>query len=157
MQEVLKDIQRNVRITFVYVTHDQTEAITMSDRICVMKDGLIHQVGTPEEIYNYPSSIFVVGFIGDMNFMEGVVTEHHGDEVVVDVNEFIMRSTRPVGNFVVRGKVMVCARPEKICAQDVCNLEHMKRFDNHFQVVITRIVFRGNDYEITVGLGEVSM
>ncbi|NSW75279.1 MAG: ABC transporter ATP-binding protein [Candidatus Atribacteria bacterium] len=157
MQKVLKDIQRNVRITFVYVTHDQTEAITMSDRICVMKDGLIHQVGTSEEIYNSPSSIFVAGFIGDMNFMEGVVTERHGDEVVVDVNGFIIRSGRPMGNFVVGEKVMVCVRPEKICAQDVCNLEDMQRFDNRFQAVITRIVFRGNDYEITVGLGEASM
>ena len=71
MQTVLKDIQKNVDITFIYVTHDQTEAITMSDRICVMKDGLIHQIGSPKEIYNQPATRFVAGFIGEMNFGSG--------------------------------------------------------------------------------------
>jgi len=59
MQKVLKDIQRNLNITFIYVTHDQTEAITMSDRIAVMCEGVIHQIGTPDEIYNNPRTAFV--------------------------------------------------------------------------------------------------
>jgi spermidine/putrescine transport system ATP-binding protein len=71
MQKVLKDIQRGVGITFVYVTHDQTEALTMSDRIAVMKDGRVHQIGTPDEIYNLPATAFVASFIGDMNFLRG--------------------------------------------------------------------------------------
>ena len=71
MQKVLKDIQRKVGITFIYVTHDQTEALTMSDRIAVMKDGHVHQIGTPDEIYNSPATAFVASFIGDMNFLHG--------------------------------------------------------------------------------------
>ena len=71
MQKVLKDIQRKVGITFIYVTHDQTEALTMSDRIAVMKGGHVHQIGTPDEIYNNPATAFVASFIGDMNFLHG--------------------------------------------------------------------------------------
>jgi ABC-type Fe3+/spermidine/putrescine transport system ATPase subunit len=71
IQKVLKDIQRGVGITFVYVTHDQTEALTMSDRIAVMKDGQVHQIGSPDEIYNLPATAFVASFIGDMNFLRG--------------------------------------------------------------------------------------
>ncbi len=71
MQKVLKDIQRGVGITFIYVTHDQTEALTMSDRIAVMKGGHVHQIGTPDEIYNTPATAFVASFIGDMNFLRG--------------------------------------------------------------------------------------
>ena len=71
MQKVLKDIQRNVGITFIYVTHDQTEALTMSDRIAVMKGGRVHQIGTPDEIYSRPATAFVASFIGEMNFLHG--------------------------------------------------------------------------------------
>ena len=71
MQKVLKDIQRNVGITFIYVTHDQTEALTMSDRIAVMKGGHVHQIGTPDEIYSSPATAFVASFIGEMNFLHG--------------------------------------------------------------------------------------
>ena len=71
MQKVLKDIQRNVGITFIYVTHDQTEALTMSDRIAVMKGGRVHQIGAPDEIYSRPATAFVASFIGEMNFLHG--------------------------------------------------------------------------------------
>ncbi len=71
MQTALKDIQKDLGITFIYVTHDQTEAITMSDRIAVMRDGIAHQIGTPDEIYNKPATPFVASFIGEMNFLEG--------------------------------------------------------------------------------------
>src|SRR4029077_18549442 len=64
MQLELKRIQREVGITFIYVTHDQEEALTMSDRIAVMSDGLVEQIGSPEDIYNQPASRFVAGFIG---------------------------------------------------------------------------------------------
>jgi len=72
MQLELKRIQREVGITFVFVTHDQEEAITMSDRIAVMSSGVVEQIGTPEEIYNSPASVFVAGFIGTANLLPGV-------------------------------------------------------------------------------------
>ena len=70
MQIELKRIQREVGITFVYVTHDQSEALTMSDRIAVMNDGLIEQLGSPREIYERPATRFVAGFIGTSNLLE---------------------------------------------------------------------------------------
>lgn len=76
MQFELKRIQREVGITFVYVTHDQEEALTMSDRIAVMSDGRVEQIGTPSEIYDNPASVFVAGFIGQANLWPATVTEH---------------------------------------------------------------------------------
>jgi spermidine/putrescine transport system ATP-binding protein len=80
MQFELKRIQREVGITFVYVTHDQEEALTMSDRIAVMSDGHVEQIGTPTEIYDAPASVFVAGFIGQANLWPGTVTERHGEQ-----------------------------------------------------------------------------
>ena len=71
MQLELKRIQREVGITFIFVTHDQGEALTMSDRIAVMSRGRVEQIGTPEEIYGRPASIFVAGFIGSANLLPG--------------------------------------------------------------------------------------
>ncbi len=83
MQLELKRVQREVGITFVFVTHDQGEALTMSDRIAVMSEGVIEQVGTPEDIYRRPASLFVAGFIGSANLLPGTVSGHEGDDVVV--------------------------------------------------------------------------
>jgi spermidine/putrescine transport system ATP-binding protein len=75
MQIELKRLQQEVGITFIYVTHDQEEALTMSDRIAVMNQGKLLQVGSPTEIYERPSSRFVADFIGEANFIDGQVTE----------------------------------------------------------------------------------
>jgi spermidine/putrescine transport system ATP-binding protein len=75
MQRELKDIQNDVGITFIYVTHDQAEALTMSDRIGVMKEGRLAQVGTPEEIYRSPANLFVASFVGEASFLSGEVIE----------------------------------------------------------------------------------
>ena len=82
MQQELKKLQERVGVTFVYVTHDQEEALTLSDRIAVMNGGRLLQEGTPEEIYERPKSRFVADFIGQTNFLEGVV-ENEGDPVLV--------------------------------------------------------------------------
>ena len=73
MQVELKRIQRDVGITFVYVTHDQGEALTMSDRIAVMNEGCVEHLGTPRDIYEHPATQFVAGFIGTSNLLDGVV------------------------------------------------------------------------------------
>jgi spermidine/putrescine transport system ATP-binding protein len=147
MQTVLKDIQKNVDITFIYVTHDQTEAITMSDRICVMKDGLIHQIGTPNEIYNMPATRFVAGFIGEMNFVYGTVETADKDFAKVRINGSSVLVKK--GGLAAGDRVCVGIRPERIFYKEApegkCNAVHGR---------ITRIIFRGNDFDITAGIGE---
>jgi spermidine/putrescine transport system ATP-binding protein len=81
MQVELKELQERVGITFIYVTHDQEEALTMSDRIGVMNEGELLQVGTPQEIYEHPTSRFVADFIGEINLMPATVIDHHSVEL----------------------------------------------------------------------------
>jgi spermidine/putrescine transport system ATP-binding protein len=85
MQIELKRIQREVGITFIYVTHDQEEALTMSDRIAVMNEGRVEQIGTPQEIYHSPTSVFVANFIGVANLIPAVVQQSDGAEATVVV------------------------------------------------------------------------
>lgn len=81
MREELRQLRERLGTTSVYVTHDQTEALTLSDRIIVLNQGSIQQVGTPEEIYSYPENLFVADFLGYENFLEGVVEQVHGNNV----------------------------------------------------------------------------
>src|SRR3954470_16471047 len=85
MQIELKRIQREVGITFIFVTHDQNEALTMSDRLVVMNAGRIEQLGTPEDIYHHPRSVFVAGFIGQANLWPVAVDSREGDTAMVTV------------------------------------------------------------------------
>jgi spermidine/putrescine transport system ATP-binding protein len=85
LQIELKRIQREVGITFVYVTHDQEEALTMSDRIAVMNRGEVEQVGVPEDVYERPETTFVAGFIGVSNLMPGTVASANGDRATVEL------------------------------------------------------------------------
>jgi len=115
MQVELKRIQREVGITFVYVTHDQGEALTMSDRIAVMNDGVIEHLGSPREIYEHPQTRFVAGFIGTSNLLTGAVSAIRGGEAEIGVGagERVLVSTgqRPVS---VGDQLEVTVRPEKI-------------------------------------------
>ena len=83
MQLELKRLQRKLKITFIYVTHDQEEALTMSDRIAVMSDGILQQMGTPKEIYEHPATRFVASFIGETNLFDGAISESHGDLLTI--------------------------------------------------------------------------
>lgn len=87
MQLELKHLQRKLGITFVFVTHDQEEALTMSDRICVMNRGHIEQIGTPEEIYEKPNTKFVADFIGETNIFEGTVQEVEDDLAAIRLED----------------------------------------------------------------------
>ena len=114
MQVELKRIQREVGITFVYVTHDQGEALTMSDRIAVMNGGVIEQLGTPREIYERPATRFVAGFIGTSNIVEGSVEHTDGGLARLDYSAQD-RVVVPVDAGVRAGdKIEVSIRPEKI-------------------------------------------
>lgn len=111
----LVNIQEEVGITFIMVTHDQDEAMTMSTRIGVMEEGRIRQIGTPQEIYEYPNSQYVAGFVGLMNTFEGIVLEDEADHVLIKSDEINCNlyishaSSAPVG-----AQVSVAIRPEKI-------------------------------------------
>ncbi|OIJ65316.1 ABC transporter ATP-binding protein [Streptomyces mangrovisoli] len=113
MQVELKQIQREVGITFVFVTHDQDEALTMSDRICVMNEGRVEQVGTPEDVYEHPAGRFVASFMGTSNLMSGT---YRGGEVTLDQGPAL-----PVGarTAIADGTaVSVSVRPEKVWLSD---------------------------------------
>jgi spermidine/putrescine transport system ATP-binding protein len=116
MQVELKRIQREVGVTFVYVTHDQGEALTMSDRIAVMNDGAIEQLGTPREIYEHPASRFVAGFIGTSNLLGGEVAEVSAERAVIGHGQDgrVIVPLRP-GLPVAEGdRLELTVRPEKI-------------------------------------------
>ena len=85
MQIELKHLQKKLGITFIYITHDQEEAINMSDRIAVMKDGRIEQIGTPDEIYNHPKTRYVATFVGNANILHGVAESIQGENAIVKI------------------------------------------------------------------------
>jgi spermidine/putrescine transport system ATP-binding protein len=117
MQGELKKLQERVAVTFLYVTHDQEEALTLSDRIAVMNGGRILQEGTPQEIYERPSSRFVADFIGQTNFFEGQVEETGAVTVVREAGGLILRCAP--ADWVTAGMhVAVAVRPEKIGPAD---------------------------------------
>jgi ABC-type Fe3+/spermidine/putrescine transport system ATPase subunit len=119
MQLELKALQREVGITFVYVTHDQEEALTMSDVIVVMRDGLIQQMGGPTELYERPINRFVADFIGSSNFMEGVVETIEGPAAPVVIRTdrgLALRGwiTDPAASPTIGQAVTVVTRPERL-------------------------------------------
>jgi spermidine/putrescine transport system ATP-binding protein len=116
MQFELKRIQREVGITFVFVTHDQGEALTMSDRIAVMSEGRVEQIGTPREIYDTPSTLFVAGFIGSANLLPGEVAAVDGDDTVVALRSGATIRTRSRDHHPVGSPVSVMLRPERLLA-----------------------------------------
>ncbi|MCW5877718.1 MAG: ABC transporter ATP-binding protein [Anaerolineales bacterium] len=114
MQHELKQLQKRVGITFIYVTHDQEEALTMSDRIAVMSEGRVQQLGTPEDIYNYPANHFVADFIGDTNFIEGQVVSLHEKHTVLQVGREQVIAGASKVRLAPGDKVTMVIRPEKL-------------------------------------------
>ncbi|HET8602350.1 MAG TPA: ABC transporter ATP-binding protein, partial [Marmoricola sp.] len=113
MQLELKRIQREVGITFVYVTHDQGEALTMSDRIAVMNQGRVEQLGTPREVYESPTTRFVADFIGTSNVIVAAASSVGTDEALVEPGED-QRIVVPLRGQHPTGELCVTVRPEKI-------------------------------------------
>lgn len=112
MQGELKALQRRLGITFIYVTHDQEEALTMSDRIAVMNRGRLEQVGTPEEVYNHPETKFVADFIGESNIIEGYIENMTDDsiEVTMESGKAVIHET----GYRMEEMVYLCIRPENL-------------------------------------------
>lgn len=139
MQIELKAMHERLGITFIYVTHDQEEALIMSDKIVVMSDGVIQQIGTPEEIYNEPKNAFVADFIGESNIFNGKVT----DKLQV---QFCDHTFTCVDDFHIGTKVEVVVRPEDIVMKP--------KGEGMMDVVVDSVVFKGVHYEITVLSGD---
>ena len=160
MQIELKRIQREVGITFVYVTHDQGEALTMSDRIAVMNEGVIEQLGAPRDIYEHPETRFVAGFIGTSNLLSGAVTstDPATGGAVIDLGDG-GRIVVPAAHKQPGDELEITVRPEKItlvaggadaapparAAQDGCALRG----------TVTEVVYLGTstNYNVTTSAG----
>ena len=136
MQIELKRIQQALEITFIYVTHDQEEALTMSDRVVVMRDGNILQIGTPQDIYNEPCNAFVADFIGESNIIDGIMHKDFLVEFANDYFECVDKGFEP------KERVQVVVRPEdfKIVPADKGKISG----------IVETIIFKGVHYEIMV-------
>ena len=142
MQIELKEMHRKLGITFIYVTHDQEEALTMSDTVVVMKDGKIQQIGTPQDIYNEPKNAFVADFIGESNIMSGTMV---GKKKVRFVNKIF----DCVDDFELNEKVDVVVRPEDI--------EIVSDGEGMLKGKIASSIFKGVHYEMTVMVGKTEI
>jgi spermidine/putrescine transport system ATP-binding protein len=147
LQVELKRIQRDVGITFVYVTHDQEEALTMSDRIAVMNRGRVEQVAAPEEVYNSPSTTFVAGFIGVSNMMPATVTGP--EEVRLDQGQTI---TTPTNGFSIGERCHAVVRPEKLRVE--LPGETSAGAGTRVEGVVESSLYLGTATQIAVDLGE---
>lgn len=139
MQVELKKIQQSLGITFIYVTHDQEEALSMSDTIVVMDNGKIQQIGTPTDIYNEPKNAFVADFIGESNIVDGIMKE----DKIVEFSGHIFDCLD--GGFSKNEPVDVVVRPEDV---DVVAVEK-----GMLTGTVTSVTFKGVHYEIIVDIG----
>jgi spermidine/putrescine transport system ATP-binding protein len=146
LQVELANIQRKVGITFVYVTHDQEEALALSDRIAVMSEGQIAQEGAPSEIYSHPNSRFVANFIGESNFFNGKVTEIRGSDVYLDLPGFANPHGVSDNDLQPGQEVAVMVRPEWL----ECSLRPFETTDNVTEAKTTDAIFMGTHFRLLV-------
>ena len=130
MQIELKHLQKKLGITFIYITHDQEEAINMSDRIAVMKDGRIEQIGTPDEIYNHPKTSYVATFVGNANILHGVAESIQGENAIVKIGndrvivklETSQQNTGAKQHLTAGENVTLAVRSENILLQEAATI-----------------------------------
>ncbi len=160
MQSELKHIQTEVGLTFVHVTHDQEEAMSMADTVAVMNAGRIEQMGAPQELYNHPRTAFVANFLGRSNLMEATVTGRAGDMLTVDAGgQRLLMDPRSAVS--VEGDVLLGVRPEKLDvftagADDVPAGDHLNRLRGR----VADVAFTGvsTEYRVQVpGVGVLSV
>ena len=114
MQVELKALQRRIGVTTIFVTHDQEEALTMSDRVAVMSDGELQQIGTPREVYETPANRFVADFVGVCNFLPAIVQAHAGDDIVLSFEEHTVTAVAPAVGLAGGAAAVVAIRPERL-------------------------------------------
>lgn len=141
MQIELQNLQRKLGITFVLVTHDQEEALSMSDRICVMRDGRIVQIGSPQELYDKPNSRYVADFVGTSNFFDGKITDQDGTLSTVLLDNGMNMQGKPVDQLDIGQQVCVSVRPEQM---------KLQREGDGLNVVVRNRIFLGEHTEYLV-------
>lgn len=181
MQIELKHLQKKLGITFIYITHDQEEAINMSDRIAVMKGGRIEQMGTPDEIYNHPKTSYVATFVGNANILHGVVESVQGETAVVKigndkvaVNLGTDQQNAGTGRYPATGeKVTLAVRSENVQLEEIMTSENlagrtddrdkaMERVSDRYnvenisglQAAVTEKNFAGGQLRVTLKLND---
>ena len=144
MQIELKHLQKKLGLTFVYVTHDQEEALTMSDRIAVMHDGILEQVGTPDEVYNHPKTKFVASFVGESNILESYVERVEEDKLYIALESG--HAVLYEKGFKEEEMIYICIRPENL----KISTEPVAQFS--IRGVITEHIFAGSVIRTVVEL-----
>lgn len=144
MRDEIRKLQKEVGITSLYVTHDQAEAMGLSDKVVIMKDGVIQQVGSPREIYQRPVNAFVAGFIGKTNIINGTVVEHSKDHTVVDI-EGVKHNVFSDKAYKTNDAVTIVLRPESVVVEK-----------GSFVGKVVKSIFMGENHEYEVEwLGQV--
>jgi spermidine/putrescine transport system ATP-binding protein len=149
LQLELRAVQREVGITFVYVTHDQEEALTMSDQIAVLAEGRIEQVGPPQEIYSAPATTFVAGFLGAANIFDAEVLEAANGSAVCSALD--TRLGAAVEDGAKPGEAAIVIRPERITVQGAD--EPVGQGHNAIAGVVSQVVYVGNSTQVHVDVG----
>jgi len=151
MQVELKTLQRELGITFVFVTHDQGEALTMSDRIAARSEGRVEQIGSPQEIYNSPASLFGAGFIGSANLLPGEVKGSDGPDTIVELTAGHTVRSRTDMDRQIGTPVSVMLRPERLVAT-----AEARDTGRSIEGIVSDVVFQGATARIVVHLGDES-
>jgi spermidine/putrescine transport system ATP-binding protein len=152
LQLELRAVQREVGITFVYVTHDQEEALTMSDQIAVLAEGRVEQVGPPQEIYSAPATTFVAGFLGAANIFDADVVEaHSGSAVCSALDTRLGAAIEDTAESSVKGQAAIVIRPERITLQNPG--EPIAPGCNVIGGIVSQVVYLGNCTQVHVDVG----
>jgi putative spermidine/putrescine transport system ATP-binding protein len=147
MQIELMQIHQMLGVTIVYVTHDQSEALTMSDRVAIFESGAIDQIGTPDELYNKPATAFVAGFIGENNALDGVVERVDGDQCLVALPTGLTTTAMNVGDIRAGAPVHLTIRPERIGLSGTSAPS-----DNRFQATVDGRIYQGDHQRLLARL-----
>lgn len=145
LRDQLRQLQRSLGVTTIMVTHDQDEALAMADRIVVMNQGVIEQVGTPEEVFSRPNSPFVAGFLGDMNFIPAIAAS--GNSVSAGSTTFALQATE---NLAPGSEVSLCIRPADITIETPS-----AGSSDGLEALVETVSFRGNFYRLSLRCSQI--
>lgn len=154
MQSELKSLQQRLGITFIYITHDQEEALNMSDRIVVMREGEFEQIGTPVEIYDTPKTSYVAEFVGRANLLQGKIEKVDGDMLTLGTNNGPVRLEQKDHGATVGETVTFAVRSEY--TQVVCEEDEVNEGDSYLEGVIVEKTFSSGSLRITIQLKDGS-
>ncbi len=142
LRQEIRAIQRQLGITTIYVTHDQEEALSLSDRVVVMNEGRIEQVGTPFEVYNFPQTSFVASFVGTLNVLRGTVVDAQKGRIAIDGQEIV--ASKSIENLKTGDHASIALHPE------IISLDGLNGDGNHMQGLIEDVNFLGSIVRIRV-------